>query len=147
VITTGPENAFSMVLLHGGYASSTMWFANIADLSAVYRVYAIDTFGEPGMSIPKRPNASRAFCANWLVEVLEELKIRKAHVVGLSRGGWLAMNLALHAPQLLERVVLLSPAASYVVLPIPGLGCDPHPGEGAFEGGSLLVGQPRICDQ
>ena len=59
VITCGPENAFSLVLLHGGYASATMWFANIADLSLKFRVYAIDTIGELGKSLPTMPNASR----------------------------------------------------------------------------------------
>ena len=35
VITCGHENAFPLVLLHGGYASSTMWFANIAEPSDI----------------------------------------------------------------------------------------------------------------
>jgi pimeloyl-ACP methyl ester carboxylesterase len=116
VITCGPEDAFPLVLLHGGYASSTMWFANIADLSAKFRVVAIDTIGEPGKSIPSRPNASRHDIGAWLEQVFTQLGIQKAHVVGLSRGGWLALNFALHAPQRLERVVLLSPAASFISL-------------------------------
>ena len=116
VITCGPEDAFPLVLLHGGYASSTMWFANIADLSAKFRVVAIDTIGEPGMSVPAQPNATRYDCAAWLEQVFAQLGIQKAHAVGLSRGGWLALNLALQAPHCLERVVLLSPAASFIAL-------------------------------
>ena len=116
VITCGPEDGFPLVLLHGGYASATMWYANIADLSLKYRVYAIETLGEPGKSIPTRPNASRYDSAAWLEQVFAQLGIQKAHVVGLSRGGWLALNLALHAPQRLERIVLLSPAASFISL-------------------------------
>ncbi len=116
VILCGPENGFPVVLLHGGYASSTMWFANIADLSATYRVYAIDTLGEPGKSMPTQANASRQACANWLVGVMDQLGISKAHVIGLSRGGWMAINLALHAPERLEKIVLLSPAASFISL-------------------------------
>jgi pimeloyl-ACP methyl ester carboxylesterase len=116
VITCGPESGFPLVLLHGGYASSTMWFANIADLSAKFRVYAIDTIGEPGKSIPCQPNASHETSAEWLGQVFSQLGIQKAHVIGLSRGGWLALNLALHAPYRVESVVLLSPAASFISL-------------------------------
>jgi pimeloyl-ACP methyl ester carboxylesterase len=116
VITCGSENAFPLLLLHGGYASSTMWFANIADFCAKFRVYAVDTIGEPGKSIPEQPNASRASSADWLVQVLDGLGIQKAHVIGLSRGGWLALNFAQFAPQRLEKVVLLSPAASFISL-------------------------------
>jgi pimeloyl-ACP methyl ester carboxylesterase len=116
VITCGLEDAFPLVLLHGGYASATMWFAIIADLSSKFRVYAIDTIGEPGKSLPTRLNASRDDCAAWLEHVFSQLGMQKAHVVGLSRGGWLGLNLALYAPQRLERVVLLSPASSFTSL-------------------------------
>lgn len=116
IISCGPEDAFPLVLLHGGYASSTMWFPNIADLSKEYRLLALDTMGEPGKSIPSRPNANKRDCAAWIECVFDELKIAKTHVVGLSRGGWLALNLAIHAPQRLDRIVLLSPAASFISL-------------------------------
>jgi pimeloyl-ACP methyl ester carboxylesterase len=112
----GPKDAFPLMLLHGGYASSTMWFPNIADLSAEFRVLALDTIGEPGKSLPMQPNASPRDLAAWLEGVLDELDISKIRVVGLSRGGWLGLNLALHAQQRLERIALLSPAASFISL-------------------------------
>ena len=116
VIACGPEDAFPLVLLHAGQASSTMWFPNIADLSRKFHVLALDTLGEPGKSIPARHNATRRDGAAWLEEVLDALGISKAHMMGLSRGGWLTLNLALHAPHRLERMVLLSPAASFIAL-------------------------------
>jgi pimeloyl-ACP methyl ester carboxylesterase len=42
--------------------------------------------------------------------------VSRAHVLGLSRGGWLALNLALQAPDRLERIVLLSPAGVFIAL-------------------------------
>jgi pimeloyl-ACP methyl ester carboxylesterase len=112
----GSKDALPLVLLHGGYASSTMWFPNIADLSAEFHVLAVDTIGEPGKSLPMQPNASPRDLAAWLEGVLDELGISKTRVVGLSRGGWLGLNLALHAPQHVERIALLSPAASFISL-------------------------------
>ena len=116
VIACGAKDSSPLILLHGGYASSTMWFPNIADLSSRFHVLAFDTVGEPGRSIPTRQNASKDDLANWLVEALDELKITQTHVVGLSRGGWLALNLAIHAPERVMKIVLLSPAASFIML-------------------------------
>jgi pimeloyl-ACP methyl ester carboxylesterase len=112
----GSREAFPVVLLHGGQASSTMWFPNVADLSSRFRVLALDTIGEPGKSIPSQCNATRQDCAAWLEGVIAELGISRTHVVGLSRGGWLALNLAVYTPRCLERIALLSPAASFISL-------------------------------
>jgi pimeloyl-ACP methyl ester carboxylesterase len=116
IISCGPQDAFPLVLLHAGQASSTMWFPNIAHLSAKFHVLALDTLGEPGKSVPAQHNATKRDCAAWLEGVFDELGISKAHVMGLSRGGWLALNLAQHAPHRLERIVLLSPAAVFIAL-------------------------------
>lgn len=116
VISCGPKDASPLVLLHAGQASSTMWFPNIGDLSAKFHILALDTIGELGKSLPARPNATRGDSAAWLEGVFNELGIAKTHVVGLSRGGWLALNMALQVPHRLERVVLLSPAACFIPL-------------------------------
>lgn len=115
-ISTGPEDAFPLVLLHAGQASSTMWFPNIASLRERFHVLALDTPGEPGKSVPSRHNATKRDGTAWLEGVLDALNIPKAHMMGLSRGGWLTLNLAMVAPDRLERIVLLSPAAAFVAL-------------------------------
>jgi pimeloyl-ACP methyl ester carboxylesterase len=116
VISCGPQEAFPLLLLHAGQASSTMWFPNIVELSRKFHVLALDTPGEPGYSIPTRKNDSKHDCAAWLVGVLDELGIPKTHLMGLSRGGWFSLNLAMQAPERLDRIVLLSPAAAFVAL-------------------------------
>jgi pimeloyl-ACP methyl ester carboxylesterase len=116
VISCGPKEAHPLLLLHAGQASSTMWFPNIALLSEKYHVFALDTPGEPGKSVPSRRNNTRSDCSAWLEGVMDELGISKAHAMGLSRGGWLALNLALYAPARLEKIILLSPAAVFIAL-------------------------------
>jgi pimeloyl-ACP methyl ester carboxylesterase len=116
IISCGPNDASPLVLLHAGQASSTMWFPNVAHLSRSFHVLAVDTVGEPGKSIPARPYASSRDCAAWLEGVLRAMDIDKTHVMGLSRGGWLALNLALYSPDLVDRIVLLSPAAAFIRL-------------------------------
>jgi pimeloyl-ACP methyl ester carboxylesterase len=49
----------------------------------------------------------------WLRQVFAALDIEQARVVGLSYGGWLAANLAVQSPELVNRLVLLCPAATF----------------------------------
>jgi pimeloyl-ACP methyl ester carboxylesterase len=116
VISCEESPSFPLFLLHAGYASSTMWFPNILELSQHRMVYAIDTIGEPGKSIPAHSLPSKQDMADWLIGVMDGLGVSQADFVGLSRGGWLATNLAILAPQKVRRLCLLSPAASFVSL-------------------------------
>ena len=100
-----------LILLPGFGANSTMWFPNIASLSSRFHVYAIDTNGQPGKSTPSR-KLTALNSVNWLVEVLNILGLKKTHMMGISLGGWLTLNFALHQPERVERIVLLDPAAS-----------------------------------
>ena len=56
VVASGPRDAPPLVLLHGYWATLTMWTPNIADFSKDYRVYAIDVMGQPSKSIPDEPD-------------------------------------------------------------------------------------------
>jgi pimeloyl-ACP methyl ester carboxylesterase len=84
--TSGPENAPAMVLLPGFGTNSTMWFPNIAALSSRFRVYALDTIGQPGKSVPSGVLAA-SNSSNWIADVLDGLELEKACMVGISLGG------------------------------------------------------------
>jgi pimeloyl-ACP methyl ester carboxylesterase len=116
LVASGPKNAPALFLLHGSRATLTMWWANIADLSTDYRVYAVDIMGQPGKSIPNPSFTKRADLIPWLTELLDTLKIEKASLVGQSYGGWFALNYAIHVPQRVNKIALLSPAASFLPL-------------------------------
>jgi pimeloyl-ACP methyl ester carboxylesterase len=114
VVTSGPKDAPPLVLLHGYMANLTMWSPNVADFSKDYRVYAIDTMGQPGRSIPDpdEPIRDAADLVAWLSETLNGLNLDRIFLVGMSFGGWLALNFALTTPERVRKLVLLSPAAS-----------------------------------
>jgi pimeloyl-ACP methyl ester carboxylesterase len=109
VIVSGPKDAPPMVLLHGYWATSTMWAPNTADFSTDYRVYAVDVMGQPGKSIPAEPIRNAADYADWLTATLDALHLDCVCLVGMSFGGWLALNYAVAAPARLQKLVLLSP--------------------------------------
>jgi pimeloyl-ACP methyl ester carboxylesterase len=112
VVVSGPKNAPPLVLLHGYWATLTMWAPNIADFSRDYRVYAIDVMGQPSKSIPGEPIRNAADYVTWLTLTLNGLHLDIISLAGMSFGGWLALNYAVAAPERVQRLVLLSPAAS-----------------------------------
>jgi len=109
---SGPSDGHPLVLLHAVSLSSTAWFANIAELSANHRVYAVDGIGDAGKSIAECLIEKRLDYAEWLREVFDGLNIDKGYLLGHSYGGWLALNMALAYPQRLRKIVLLAPGAS-----------------------------------
>ena len=118
VVVTGPKDAPPLVLLHGMAMTLTMWAPNIAEFNKDYRVYAIDVMGQPGKSIP---NYDESICdaedfVVWLRETLDGLCLDRISLVGMSYGGWLAINLALVEPERVRKLVLLSPGG--IFLPI-----------------------------
>jgi len=106
----GAKDAPPLVLFHGAAISSTMWYPNVGALSQTYRVYAVDTIGEMGKSVSTRPMIKPADFVDWLSDVFDELRLERAHVAGLSAGGFLALQLALSAPARVMKLILLSPA-------------------------------------
>ena len=109
VVVSGPKDAPPLVLLHGYWATSTMWAPNIADFSKDYRVYAVDVMGQPSKSIPAEPIRDAADYSAWLTATLDALHLDSVCFVGMSFGGWLALNSAVAAPARLRKLVLLSP--------------------------------------
>lgn len=109
VIACGPKAASPLVLLHGYMATSTMWSNNIAAFSKDHRVYAVDVMGQPSKSIPDEPIGNTADFVSWLTVTLDALRLDCVPLVGMSFGGWLALNYAVAVPQRVRKLVLLSP--------------------------------------
>jgi len=109
VIANGPEDAPPLLLLHGAAANSAMWMGDIAAWAAHFRVYAIDLIGEPGLSAPSRPSLSSEAHALWLDDVMQALSLTRTSIVGISLGGWLALDYATRRPERVESLVVLCP--------------------------------------
>jgi pimeloyl-ACP methyl ester carboxylesterase len=109
VVASGPKDASPLVLLHGYWATSTMWASNIADFSKDYRVYAVDVMGQPGKSLPTQPIRNQAEYVEWLDVTLGALHLDHISLVGMSFGGWLALAYAVAGSKRVQTLVLLSP--------------------------------------
>jgi len=118
IFASGHPSAPPLVLLHGASATSAMWSPIIAALSGTYRCYSIDTITDANKSVATQPVHGITDYVDWLQQIFSALGIAKARVAGLSYGGWLGALLALHAPDCVSHLVLLTPAATLAPLSI-----------------------------
>ena len=109
VISSGPQTAPHLLLLHGSMANSATWMRDVVDYARHFHCHAIDMIGEPGLSAPARPDLASDAHALWLDDVLAALNIQETAIVGLSLGGWLALDHAIRRPARVNAVALIAP--------------------------------------
>ncbi|RMB78623.1 alpha/beta hydrolase [Rhodococcus sp. SBT000017] len=114
VNASGPLDGPPVVLLPGGGATSTVWFANVAALARRNRVFAIDPMGEPGRSVVGgKPIRTVDELMSWLDQVLETLEVVRTSAVGHGYGAMVALECALHRPERVDTLVLLDPPSCF----------------------------------
>lgn len=99
-----------IVLVHGLSGSTRWWVRNVPALAEHYQVYVLDL---PGFGLMRRMRGrfTIAKALTWLIDWMEAVGLRRAHFVGHSMGGYICMLLAACRPDLVESMVLVSPAA------------------------------------
>jgi pimeloyl-ACP methyl ester carboxylesterase len=97
----------ALLLIHGMAGSSATWRAIIPELSKRYRVVAPDLLGHGESAKPRGDYSLGAFAA-WLRDLLDELGISQATVVGQSLGGGVAMQFTYQHRDYCQRLVLIS---------------------------------------
>ena len=128
-----------LVLLHGGQYghlySLDSWSLNLPGLERGFRVFAPDKFGQ-GFTPPPARDEDYTYEALYAhtAAFLEAMGAAPYHLVGHSRAGLLVADLALRAPHLVRKVVLvdsntLAPNSPYVR---PGLFYQSLPSYAAF---------------
>ena len=112
-----------LILLHGNGEDNSYFVYQVAYFSRFYRVMAIDTRGHGQSPRGPAPFSIQQF-AEDLRGFLDQHDIPKAHILGFSDGGNIALTFALHNPERVDRLILnganLFPAGvkSTVQLPI-----------------------------
>lgn len=112
-LEAGPQDAPAVVLLHGLGATNASMLPLVVGLARDYRVIAPDF---PGFGASQAPmwHYSAAELGRWLTEFLRELGIDRAHLVGNSLGGRVALETAMVDPDVVERLVLLCPSPAFL---------------------------------
>lgn len=97
----------TLLLIHGMAGSSETWRAVIPQLSKKYRVVAPDLLGH-GQSAKPRGDYSLGAFAVWLRDLLDELGVTRATIIGQSLGGGVAMQFVYQHPDYCQRLILIS---------------------------------------
>ena len=97
----------ALLLIHGMAGSSATWRAVLPQLSKKYRVVAPDLFGHGESAKPRGDYSLGAFAVS-LRDLLDELGITRATVVGQSLGGGVAMQFVYQHRDYCQRLVLIS---------------------------------------
>jgi len=116
VIASGAPESPPLIQLPSFAGSATVWRLNVEGLSRHFRVYAVDVIGQPGKSQAIRRLRNRRDYAGWYTDLLDGLGVDRASIVGCSFGGFLALSQAMLTPERVDRMVLISPAGSFVGL-------------------------------
>lgn len=113
----GPEDAPTICFLHGGGTSGWMWRPQIEALQATYHCLVPD-LPEHGLSSGVRP-FSIADAARRVAQVIrEQAHTGHAHVIGLSEGAQIAVQLLAEAPELVDHAII----SSALLHTLPGFG-------------------------
>lgn len=103
VIETGDRNAPPLVLFHGvGDDAALMWVYNAEELGRHFHIYAVDTIGGPGKSMPGEGYDKTFDDAVWITEILDKLGLDKVFMAGVSNGAYLTQMYMIQHP---ERVI------------------------------------------
>lgn len=98
-------DGFPLILLHGNGEDCSYFEHQMEPLAQHFRVIAIDTRGHGQTPRGETPFTIRQF-AQDLLEFMDEHYIEKAHILGFSDGGNIAMVFALLHPERVEKLIL-----------------------------------------
>lgn len=99
-----------VLLIHGsgpGVSAWANWRLPLSGLSRRFRCIAPDMAGFGYSQVPDRFAFTRQAWLGQLLGLLDALGVEKAHVIGNSFGGSLALALAIAAPERVDRLVLM----------------------------------------
>ena len=104
-----------LLLLHGFTGAATTWAPHVAAWAPFFRCIAVDLPGHGESATPSDPACyTMAATVAALAGVLDRLGVARAHVLGYSLGGRIALGFALARPERVGALVLESAAPGLV---------------------------------
>ena len=107
---TDPWNAPpTLILLHSAMSSSRRLYAMVPHLARRCRVVRMDLRGHGDSAVPRADQPlTLARLTQDVLELLDHLKLDAAHFLGVSGGGYLAQQIAIHHPARARSLLLFA---------------------------------------
>lgn len=127
-----------VILVHGLSGSMRWWNRNVQAIAQNHTVYLIDL---PGFGSMHRVRTRFALVnvAQWLLAWMKVVEIHQATFVGHSMGGYICLWIAAHHPEVVSRLILVSPAVDAHIHTIWGYGVPLLTGLRYVKRGFLLI--------
>ncbi|VUD59348.1 4,5:9,10-diseco-3-hydroxy-5,9, 17-trioxoandrosta-1(10),2-diene-4-oate hydrolase [Thalassocella blandensis] len=99
-----------LIFLHGAGAGAVTWYPSIGEFAQHFHVLVPDIVGYGESDKPVAPY-DRAYFSLWLKDFMLAVGAPKAHIVGGSQGGAIALQFALDYPDMVDKLVLVASGA------------------------------------
>ena len=110
---TAGDGIENVILIHGLGSNKTSFFETISALTPQYTVHAIDLPGFGSSSKPLRAPYDAAWFARAVTRFMDAEGIQRAHIVGNSLGGRVAIEVGLREPDRVRSLSLLCPSMAW----------------------------------
>ena len=140
VLLAGPEDGIPVLFLHGNASSATWWEENMLALPHGYRGIAPDQRGFGDADFEKKVDATRG-AGDWAddaVALLDHLGVEKAHIVGVSLGGFVIWRMLMDCPERFLTATLVNPGSPFGFGGTKGVDGTPSYADFAGSGGGLV---------
>ncbi|MCB9222913.1 MAG: alpha/beta hydrolase [Crocinitomicaceae bacterium] len=116
-INTSSHELPAFLIFPGFRTTSLIWdLDNGLDmLSKNFRVYLVETNGQPNLSDGNSPSIKSLEYGKWGEEIFNALSIDKAFIAGASFGGLVCMKISIVIPDRIKAAFLLNPACFRLV--------------------------------
>jgi pimeloyl-ACP methyl ester carboxylesterase len=92
-----------VILLHGGFANSDFWGFEVPMLLKTHEVIVVDNRGHGRSTMSDQPFSYNLMTSDVL-KLMDDLKVKKASIVGWSDGGIIGLLMAIHYPDRIDKL-------------------------------------------
>jgi pimeloyl-ACP methyl ester carboxylesterase len=103
-----------ILMLHGLGGTKASFLPTVAALAPSFRTIAVDLLGFGDSDKPLGASYTAEFQARALTELLDALELERAHLIGHSMGGRVALELGFRTPERTIGLVLMTPAMAWL---------------------------------